>query len=139
MLENFGQKLTIESGNAGEEAFSVDFLNQLWWAPRFGMETQFLLEVLFFNQNAEILEIKTISPHIHMERKGKDHVKEMIQESSSVIYRRPEIPEETKRSIERISKQLNFELLSEEEYPLYPPLITSLESLKKELDEIIIF
>jgi len=97
MMENLGKKLTIESGNAGEEAFSVDFLNQLWWAPRFGMETQFLLEALFFDQNAKVIEIKTISPHIHTERKRKSHIKEMIQESSSVIYRRPEIPEETKK------------------------------------------
>jgi len=137
MIENFGQKLTIESGNAGEEAFSVDFLNQLWWVPRFGMETQFLLESLFSDQNVKIIEIKTISPHLHMERKEKDHIKEMIQESLSVIYRRPEIPDETKRSIKQTLKELNIRLLSERKYPFYPPLITSLKDLKKELNEII--
>ena len=136
MMENFGKRLTIESGNAGEEAFSVNFLYHLWWAPRFGMETQFLLEALFFDQNAKVIEIKTISPHFHSERKEKGHIEEMIQESLSVIYRRPEVPEATKRLIEEISKKQKIRLLSQRKYPAYPPLIASIESLKKDLEEL---
>ncbi len=136
MMEDFGKKLMIESGNAGEEAFSVNFLYNLCWAPRFGMETQFLLEALFFNQNAKLIEMKTISPHFHTERKEKGHIKEMIQESLSVIYHRPEVPKATKRLIEEISKKLKIRLLSQRKYPAYPPLIASIESLKKDLEEL---
>jgi mannosyl-3-phosphoglycerate synthase len=102
----------ILTGNAGEHALSMDLALSLDYSAGFSVETNHFINMLekfggvlpsdypqVMRDGVEVFQMQSRNPHFHEVAKGKDHLKEMIEGSLSVIYHSPLCPETLKKDI----------------------------------------
>lgn len=116
----------ISSSNAGEQGMTVKTALSLRFSSGFSVETLQLLDLLFHANERKgraegiiLHQYLSKSPHFH-EKKGDEHIKEMIEESlGSFFHYEAWLPDNVKCHLQRVYDELGLELV----YPvLYPPL-----------------
>lgn len=118
------QNHPISSSNAGEQGMTVKAAASLRFSSGFSVETFQLLDLLFQatewkGRSGEIIfqQYLSQSPHFH-EKKDDEHIKKMIEESlGSFFHFETALPDNVKRSLQRVYDELQLEYVRPTIYP----------------------
>ncbi|MEO6758612.1 MAG: mannosyl-3-phosphoglycerate synthase, partial [Saprospiraceae bacterium] len=104
----------LSTGNAGEHAMSMDLALLLDYSAGFSIETYHFVSLLekfggvmpspykaVMQSGAEIFQMESRNPHLHVADKGDHHIKEMIEYSLGVLYHSTICPPGLKKEILR--------------------------------------
>ncbi len=126
----------IRTGNAGEHALSTDLAMVLGYSSGYSIETYHYISLMekfgglekvpekrVMNDFIEIFQVNSRNPHFH-QKKGKNHINNMIKDSLKVMYHSHVCPDPLKKEI--IQELTSRNALKKEEKLekgiYYPPL-----------------
>lgn len=130
----------LRTGNAGEHALSMSLALLLDYSAGFSVETYHFVSLLekfggilnsphpeVMRLGAEIFQMESRNPHLHVVGKGEEHINEMIEYSLAVLYHSPICPERLKKEI--LTKLRRSKILKKDAEPLLPRRYPALNSI----------
>ncbi|MEO6037532.1 MAG: mannosyl-3-phosphoglycerate synthase [Saprospiraceae bacterium] len=129
------------TGNAGEHAMSMDLALLLDYSAGFSIETYHFVTLLekfggvlpspypeVMQSGAEIFQMESRNPHLHVADKGDHHIKEMIEYSLAVLYHSAICPPGLKKEILRELRR--GRIIPKDQEPVMPrryPALTAVD------------